>query len=70
MPFTIIATKADKIPRTALRKNINTIAAELKCGAGNIIAVSAKNRYGLEDILERTEQILNTAAGADGDEDA
>lgn len=70
VPFTLIATKADKISRAALNKNIASIAAELRCGPANIIATSAHNRYGLEAVLERTENIINAVKSASGGEDA
>lgn len=65
VPFTVIATKADKLSKAAAAKSVNGIAATYKCGAGNIIATSAETRQGLETVLERLENIIS-----DGEEDA
>ena len=59
-PFTVIATKADKISRAAQTRGVSAIAATFKCGAGNVIPVSSETRQGLEAVLERNEQIINT----------
>ncbi len=59
IPFTVIATKADKLSRAQAQRSITNIAAAFKCGAGNIIAVSSETRQGLGDVLEKTEQIIS-----------
>lgn len=59
LPFTVIATKADKVSRAQAQRGITDIAAAYKCGAGNIIAVSSETRQGLERVLEKTEQIIS-----------
>lgn len=58
IPFTVIATKADKLSRAAAQRNIRTIAACLKCGEGNIIAVSAVARTGLDGVLAEIEKVV------------
>ena len=58
IPFTVIATKADKISKAAAARSLQNIAAEYKCGSGNIIAVSSETRQGLDRTLERIEEIL------------
>lgn len=59
IPFTIIATKADKLSKAAVGRSIQGIAAKYKCGAGDIIATSAETRQGLDRVLEKLEAILN-----------
>ncbi len=60
IPFTIIATKADKLSKAAIGRSVQGIASAYKCGAGDVIATSSENRYGLEKVLEKIEQIINT----------
>ncbi|MBD5583717.1 MAG: YihA family ribosome biogenesis GTP-binding protein [Clostridia bacterium] len=60
VPFTVIATKADKLSRAQIQKSLVNIASVYKCGKDGIIATSAENRQGLEAVLERIEQIIST----------
>lgn len=59
MPFTIIATKADKISRSQIDKSLTNIAAVYKCGKGDIIATSAQTKQGLESVLSEIENIIS-----------
>jgi GTP-binding protein len=68
IPFTIIATKADKLSRMKVKASVNNIAAIYKCGEGNIIATSAQTRQGLNEVLEKLDQIVNLPTGESQDE--
>ncbi len=59
IPFTVVATKSDKLSKAAAARSIQNIAAIYKCGAGNIIATSAETRGGLENVLDRIESVIN-----------
>ena len=59
MPFTVVATKSDKLSKAAAARSIQNIAAIYKCGACNIIATSAETRGGLEKVLDRIESVIN-----------
>lgn len=59
IPFTVVATKADKLSRAQAQRSVVNIAAALKCGSGNIIVTSSETRQGLEDILKKAEQIIS-----------
>ena len=59
IPFTIIATKADKLSKSAIGRSVQTIASAYKCGTGDIIVTSSQTRQGLDKVLERIENILN-----------
>lgn len=59
VPFTVIATKADKLSKAQQNKSVINIAATYKCGAGDIVATSSETRQGLDKVLERIESILN-----------
>lgn len=58
IPFTVIATKADKISKSATAKSVVNIASVYKCGADNIIAASSQTRQGLDKVLERIQSII------------
>ena len=59
IPFTIIATKADKLSKAAVGRSVQQIATAYKCGAGDIIVTSSQTRQGLDKVLEKLEIILN-----------
>ena len=58
MPFTVIATKCDKLKKSALSRNISDIASALKIGRDNIFAVDASGT-GRDSVLNKIESILS-----------
>lgn len=58
IPFTLVATKADKIAKTKVKTQANLVASKLGLAAGNIIATSAETRLGREDVLAAIEKAL------------
>ena len=58
IPFTVVATKADKLSRMQQQKSKNMIANELCMGEGNVIVVSSLKKTGKEEIFARIDQIL------------
>ena len=60
IPFTIIATKADKLSKAAIARSVQSIATAYKCGVGDIIVTSSETKQGLDKVLEKTETILNS----------
>lgn len=61
IPFTVIATKSDKISKAQVAKSKINIASVYKCGAGDIIATSAQTRAGLEEVLNRISAVITGA---------
>ena len=59
LPFTVVATKADKLSRAQAQRSVINIAATYKCGADNIIVTSSETRQGLDKVLEKIEQIIS-----------
>ena len=57
-PFTIVATKADKLSRAQQDRALMRIAGALKVGKGNVVAVSSETEQGKNDVLLRIEQAL------------
>lgn len=60
IPFTIIATKSDKLAKTRIKDGVRKVAAVLKTGEDNVIAASAVDRNGKERVLDKIEQIIET----------
>jgi GTP-binding protein len=58
IPFTVVATKADKISKQKVKLSLNNIAATYKCGEGDIIATSSQTKQGLDTVLVKIEQII------------
>lgn len=58
IPFTVIATKADKVSRMAGANGVKTIAAALGCGSADVILTSSQTRLGLDRVLERCEGVV------------
>lgn len=63
LPFTVIATKADKVSRAQAQRGAKNIAATYKCGVDNIIITSSETRQGLERVLEKIENIISVNKG-------
>lgn len=58
IPFTIVATKSDKLSRAQIQRSVINIAATFKCGAGNVLVTSAQTRLGLDKTLEKISQVI------------
>ncbi len=58
IPYTIIATKADKLSRAQQDRRRQEIANSLMVGKENIYVVSSLKKTGKERILERLDSIL------------
>ena len=59
LPFTLVATKADKLGKSKIKPELKTLANYLKVVEHNVVGVSSVNRYGKEAILDRIEGIIN-----------
>ncbi len=62
IPFTVIATKADKISRGARSKNLAPICRALLVQPWEIICFSGEDGTGREDLLKKMEEILQSGA--------
>ncbi len=68
IPFTVIATKADKISRGARQKQIALVARTLLVQPWQIVPFSSEDQTGREDVLAKIGQILS-GEGALGESD-
>lgn len=65
IPFTVIATKADKIAKSKVKQEANRVA-KLLGAPPYAIAFSAENRTGKAEITARIGSILNDSAISEG----
>lgn len=61
IPFTIIATKADKLSRAQQQKCKAVVASALCVGVNNVIVTSSLAKTGKDDVLARIDALLATA---------
>lgn len=61
IPFTVIATKCDKLSRAQILKRRAEIASAVGIGVHNVYIVSALKKTGKEEILDRIESVLSVA---------
>ena len=59
LPFTLIATKSDKIKKSAQPAQIQILASSLGVGRDNIIACSAETGEGRGAVLKRLGDVLD-----------
>lgn len=69
IPFSIIATKCDKLPKTKVKPQISHLATKLKVGVSDVIASSAEQRRGREEIFLAIEQVLKVFYEPNPDEE-
>lgn len=58
MPFSIVATKSDKLSKAQLARAVTMLSTEYTCGKDAIIPTSAKTRYGMERIVEEIKKVV------------
>lgn len=58
IPFTVIATKADKLAKTRIKPAVRNLAACINIGEDNVIATSSQNAFGKEKVLEKLDKII------------
>lgn len=59
LPFTLIATKADKLSRMKQKERARKVAQSVGLGEDNVIAVSALSGEGKDRLLKKIEEILS-----------
>ena len=61
IPFTVVATKRDKLAKTRVKDAVRRIAAAFKTGEGNVLPVSAVTKKGKDEVLSLIEKICALA---------
>lgn len=58
LPFTVIATKADKLAKTRVKDAVRRVAAAFRTGEGNVIAVSNETKRGKDEVLSVLDSVV------------
>ena len=58
LPFTVVATKADKIGKTRIYERVKSIGNYLAIGMDKVIATSAENGYGKDKLIAKIDEVL------------
>ena len=58
IPFTVVATKIDKIAKSKRPQKLKSLAAGFKIGAENILGVSSEEKIGLDAVFARIDQFV------------
>lgn len=58
VPFTVIATKSDKLSRMKRKERVRKLAQSCGLGEGNVIAVSGLSGDGKEELLRKISDIV------------
>lgn len=69
IPFTLVATKADKIAKTKVKTQAGYVANKLGLAKDNVIATSAETRLGKEEVLNTIENAVRIVRGFEEDEE-
>lgn len=68
IPFTVVATKSDKLAKTRVKDAVRRIAAAFKTGEGNVLPVSAVTKKGKDEVLSLIEK--NCALATEPEEES
>ena len=58
LSYLIIATKADKIPKNKIRKQVENLSRELDTELSDILPVSALKKRGMDKLISKLEEVL------------
>ena len=67
LPFTVLATKSDKLSRMKVKERTRAVANAFGLGADNVIAVSGVTGEGKDALLARIAQVVAVSSGGAGD---
>lgn len=65
LPFTVIATKSDKVGKSQVKNRCRAIASFLKLGESNVVPVSSQDKIGKEQVLQIIEQVITQTVDTD-----
>ena len=58
VPFTVIATKCDKLSKMKVRERVRAVANALGLGEGNVIAFSAVSGEGKDALVRKIKEVI------------
>ena len=66
IPYIIIATKCDKLPKSKIKPTMHIVANELGLAIGNVYPCSSEKKTGKEEILKKFDQFIGETHNEDG----
>lgn len=63
LPFTVVATKCDKLSRMKVKERVRAVANAFGLGVDNVVAVSGVTGEGKDALLARISQVCAAPAG-------
>lgn len=69
VPFTVIATKADKLSKTRIKPAVRNLAQKINMAEGNVIATSSEDGRGRDAVLDKIESIITIALSSNEEGD-
>ncbi len=69
IPFTVVATKADKLSKMKQKEQVRSLATSLKMGVDNVYPISSETGQGKQELLAKISQILTVSEFSDGGEE-
>ncbi len=70
IPFTVVCTKADKLPKTRIKPAAKKVADNLCLGIGNVYPVSNETGYGKDDVILRLDSVIAAYYSLPNDDEA
>lgn len=58
IPYIVIVTKCDKLPKTKIKPALQTIASALGMAIGNVYPCSSEKKTGKEELLKKFDQFI------------
>ena len=69
IPFTVVATKSDKLSKMKVKERTRAVANAFGLGAGNVIPVSGLTGEGKDALLARIAQVIRAQGAAEAVDD-
>ena len=70
IPFTVVATKSDKLSKMKVKERTRAVANAFGLGAGNVIPVSGLTGEGKDALLARIAQVIRAQDAAEDEDEA
>ena len=64
IPFTIIATKTDKVSRMQVKQRLKTIANRFALTENDVYGISSETKAGIDEIMAKLDSVISVIKGA------
>ena len=59
IPFTIIATKTDKVSKMQVKNRLRAVAQKFAMTENDVLGISSQTKQGVDDVLAKTEKVID-----------